>query len=320
MEFHKPVLLKETLEYLNPQPGQTVVDGTLGGAGHSLAIAGRIAPNGILIGIDLDPESLAEAKLKFKNAKLQTKTIFVHDNYKNIDAVLSELGIDKVDGILIDIGISSYDLERSFRGFSFQKEEPLDMRFNPEAYPGNKKHEDFNAKYIINRYQEKELERVFREHGEEKFSRKIARAIVAARQQREILTTTDLFEIIKKALPANIRFKAGDSARRIFQALRIEVNKELDNLQQFLPKAFDRLKSNGRLVVISFHSLEDRIVKQFFNDKAKGCICPPEFPECRCGRNPQAKILTKKPITASEAEQQENSRSIPAKLRAIQKI
>jgi len=320
MDFHTPVLSDEVLEYLNPKPGETAVDGTLGGAGHALEIAKRIEPDGTLVGIDLDSAAIDQAKKVFEKQKLKSKIFFAQDNYKNIDRVLENLAIKKADLILVDIGISSFDLEQSKRGFSFQKEEPLDMRFNTEDRLENKRKQPFTAYFILQSYPEKELEKIFREYGEEKFSRKIARVIVRHRQQTEILTTTDLLELIKQALPAPLRFKAADSARRIFQSLRIEVNAELENLKEFLPKAFRLLTPGGRLAVISFHSLEDRIVKQFFNDRAKGCICPPEFPICKCGRDAQAKILTKKPISAGSKEQEQNPRSKPAKLRVLQKF
>lgn len=318
--FHIPVLLKEVVECLDPKPNNIVIDGTLGGGGHALEIAKRIG-KGILIGIDLDPEAVRAAKNKFAAEKVAAKVILVQGNYKDLDRILADNGIEKADRILIDIGISSYDLEASSRGFSFQHEnEPLDMRFNPEEEDKNKSKEPFTAKFILKRYSEKELGELFKSFGEEKFARQIARAIVRVRQESPIQTTTDLFELIKKSLPAPVKYKAGDSARRIFQALRIEVNQELNNLSEFLPRAFNLLNPEGRLAVISFHSLEDRIVKHFFLDKAKGCICPPEFPECRCGRNPEGKIITRKPVTATEEETKENSRSASAKLRVIQKI
>jgi 16S rRNA (cytosine1402-N4)-methyltransferase len=319
MTYHVPVLLNEVLEYLNPQPGQIVVDGTLGGAGHSLAIAEKIGEDGTLIGIDLDPASLKEAEKKFSEHGIKTKTHFIQGNYKYIDSVLDGLGLSAVDGILVDIGLSSYDLDQSGRGFSFQKDEPLDMRYDPTSAPLNKKKEPFTAKFILATYTEKELADLFEKYSEEKFSKKIARAIVQTRSEFPLETTTDLFSLIKKSLPAAFRFKAGDSVRRVFQALRIEVNSELENLKQFLPRAFEALKPGGRLVIISFHSLEDRMVKQFFAELARGCICPSEFPTCVCGKEPKAKILTRKPITATEQEAKENTRSIPAKLRAIEK-
>ncbi len=320
MAFHIPVLLNEILEHLDPQPGQIIVDGTLGGGGHSFELAKRVQPDGTLIGLDLDPAALEEAKKKFDQEKLTSKVILLKDNYRYVKKIINDLGIKEVNAILIDIGISSYDLEGSHRGFSFQKDEPLDMRYDPEANPQNRHKEPFNAAFIVNHYEEKDLKKIFDDYGEDKFSSRIARAIVARRQETKIKTTTELFEIIKKSLPAQFRFKAGDNARRIFQALRIEVNHELENLKNFLPNAFEALAPGGKLAVISFHSLEDRIVKQYFNEKAKGCICPPDFPECRCGRNPEGKILTKKIVTAGPDELIENTRSAPAKLRVIEKI
>ena len=318
--FHTPVLLNEVLEFLDPKPGQTIIDGTLGGGGHSLALAKAIEPKGILVGIDLDPAALTEATAKIKDADIKSEIHFVKGNYKDIKKIVSDLGLKEINAIIIDIGISSYDLEGSNRGFSFQKHEPLDMRFDPEARPAHKEKEPFTARYIANHYSEKELKQIFDQYGEEKFSSRIVRGIIEHRQENKIETTEDLFNIIKHSLPAAFRFRAGDRARRIFQALRIEVNKELENLEKFLPDAFEILAKNGKLAVISFHSLEDRIVKHFFLEKAKGCICPPDFPQCVCGKEPLAKILTKKPITASGEEQKENSRSTPAKLRVIQKI
>ncbi len=320
MTFHIPVLLNEILAQLEPQPGQIIVDGTLGGGGHSVELAKRIQPNGTLIGLDVDPFAIEVATQKIKEAKLTSKIILLKDNYRYVKKIINDLGIEKVDSILIDIGISSYDLEGSHRGFSFQKDEPLDMRFDPEATAQNRHKEPFDAAYIVNHYEEQDLKKIFDDYGEDKHSSRIARAIVARRQETKIKTTTELFEIIKKSLPAALRFKAGDNARRIFQSLRIEVNHELDNLKNFLPNAFEALAPNGKLAVISFHSLEDRMVKQFFLEKARGCICPSDFPECRCGKTPEGKILTRKIITASQEEIIGNSRSAPAKLRVIQKI
>ncbi len=320
MNYHIPVLLKEIIQYLNPQPGQIVVDGTLGGGGHSLALAKAIQPDGTLVGIDLDPASLEEAKKTFTAAGIKTATHFVRGNYKDIDTILEGLNIKNIDAIFADIGISSYDLENSARGFSFQKNEALDMRFDPLSKPEHKRKEPLTAKFILSQYEQKDLENIFKTYGEEKFARNIAALIVKTRQEKDISSTEDLFDLIKQAIPAKFRFKAADSARRVFQSLRIEVNGELDNLQTFLPKAFALLKPGGKLAVISFHSLEDRIVKQFFAKKAKGCICPPDFPQCVCGKNAEGKILHKKTIQASEAEITANPRSRPAKLRVIQKI
>lgn len=318
--FHIPVLLNEVIEYLDPQDGEIAFDATLGGGGHALEIAKRISPNGILIATDLDPESIKVAEKKFLEAEIKSKYFLRKANYRKIDSVLTELGLEQVDIVLADLGLSSYDFESSGRGFSFQKDEPLDMRFDPESSPEYKRHEPRTAKFLLKSLTEKELETMFSTYGEEKFSKKIARAIVEQRQEKEIETTADLFELIKKALPAKFRFKAGDSARRIFQSLRIEVNRELENIEEFLPKAFAALKPGGRMAVISFHSLEDRIVKHFFLSKAKGCICPPDFPQCVCGKTPEGKILTRKPVGPSEEEVESNRRSASAKMRVLQKV
>ncbi|MBU6447696.1 16S rRNA (cytosine(1402)-N(4))-methyltransferase RsmH [Patescibacteria group bacterium] len=318
--FHTPVLLREVLQYLQPKPGDVFVDGTLGGAGHAAEFARAVAPNGTVVGIDLDPAAVQAAEQRIKAQNIKSNTIFIQGNYRDIGLILAARNITQANGILIDIGISSYDLNASQRGFTFQKDEPLDMRFNPDEHPENKRKQPLTAQFIINHYSEKELKNIFDEYGEEKFSGRIAKAILAERQQKAINSTLELFQIIKKSLPAAIRFKAGDSARRIFQALRIEVNAELDNLTAFLPEAFRLLVPQGRLAVISFHSLEDRIVKQYFAEMARGCICPPDFPKCVCGRNPLARIITKKPVTASPEEISENPRSAPAKMRVIEKI
>lgn len=320
MTYHVPVLLKEVEILLDPRLGDIVVDGTLGGGGHSLMLANKIGAKGTLVGMDLDPASLEEAKKMFSEHSVAAQTYFVQSNYKYIDTVVSSLGIEAVDRILVDIGVSSYDFEGSGRGFSFQRDEPLDMRFDPTETPSNKKKEPFTAKFILQSYSEKELSDLFKEYSEEKFSSRIARGIVQRRMEQSIETTTDLFEIIKKSLPGAVRYKAADSARRVFQALRIEVNRELENLKEFLPKAYNLLKPGGRLGVISFHSLEDRIVKQFYLDLAKGCTCPIDFPECVCGKQPKVKILTRKPVTASEEESKLNPRSIPAKFRVFEKV
>ncbi len=333
MEFHTPVLLKEVLEYFAPAPGEVFVDCTLGGAGHALPVAKKIAvgwPNkrGALVGIDLDGESLKTAKDVFDIARSEGElpedfpVHLVRDNYKNIAKILRELGISRPNGILADIGLSSFDLNLSGRGFSFQKDEPLDMRFNGDGLDDGAKRgrKIFNAQFILETYTEKELAEIFSRYGEENFSPQIARAILKFRQTGKIESTKQFFSIIESALPPRARFRAADSARRIFQALRIEVNGELENLKAFLPQAFAALSPGGRLGVISFHSLEDRMVKEFFREKAKGCIYPPDFPKCACGRNPEGKILTKKPLVPSAEEIESNPRSRPSKLRIIQKI
>jgi len=321
MEYrHTPVLLNEVLEYLDPQSGEVIVDGTLGAGGHAIALAERIGPKGKIIGIDLDPAALAKAEQSYLDSGNSAWHKFIRGNYKDISKIAEDSKISSVDKILVDVGISSYDLEGSERGFSFQKDERLDMRFDPDkqnGYGGSPR----DASYLINTLDQTELERIFKEYGEDKFSRQIAMAIVRHRRENSAIgTTTELLNIIKEALPISVRFKSADSARRIFQALRIEVNEELDNLKSFLPEAFTLLKPGGRLAVISFHSLEDRMVKNFFKELTKGCICPIDFPICQCGKKPLAHILTKKIVIATEKEIAENPRSKPAKLRVIQKI
>jgi 16S rRNA (cytosine1402-N4)-methyltransferase len=306
---HIPVLLNEVLEYLSPRPGQNIVDATLGGGGYTSAIINKIKPDGKVLAIDLDKDAVENFKLQITNFKKQV--IVTQGNFSKIDNIIKNHNFPGPDGIVADLGLSSYELEH--RGMSFQKDQPLDMRFN-QSQP-----ED--AKFILNNYEESKLREIFEKYGEEKFSRQIARKILDYRLKiEEIKHTGQLYKIIQDALPKPVKHKADDSARRIFQALRIEVNYELQSLEEFLPKAFDLLVPGGRLVVVSFHSLEDRIVKQFFVGLTKGCVCPPDFPQCICGKNPKGKILTKKPITATEAELKNNSRSAPAKLRAIEKL
>jgi 16S rRNA (cytosine1402-N4)-methyltransferase len=307
---HIPVLLNEVLEYLSPGPGQNIVDATLGGGGYSIAILKEIGETGKLLAIDLDKDAIENARTKIQEPRSKN-CIFAHGNFTKIDHIVKNHNFPAPDGIVADLGLSSYELEH--RGISFQTNQPLDMRFD-QSQP-----ED--AKFILNSYDEKRLEKIFREFGEEKFSRQIAKKIIGNRQQAvEIKHTKELYQIIQEALPKPVKHKADDSARRIFQALRIEVNHELENLQEFLPKAFDLLVPGGRMVVVSFHSLEDRIVKQFFVGLTKGCVCPPDFPQCICGRDPKGRILTKKPVSANSHELAQNSKSKPAKLRAIQKL
>lgn len=321
MNFHTPALLKEVLDLLDPRPGQTAVDGTVGGAGHSVELARRISSGGTLIAIDIDPAAINEAQKKFSELTLGTKVILANRSYVELDRILAEQGIVEVNSIMLDLGVSSYDFDSSGRGFSFQKkDEPLDMRFDVREKFLNQRKEPLTAAYIINNYSEKRLSEIFSNYGEEKFGKRIARAAVNVRRESALKTTSDLFNLIRKALPGEFRHKAADTARRIFQAIRIEVNSELENLREFLPKAFAALKPGGRLVVITFQSLEDRIVKNFFKQKSIGCVCPPEFPECGCGKTAEAEILTKKPVTPGIEEIKANPRSKPAKLRAIIKI
>ncbi len=316
---HTPVLLKEVLEYLQPCPGQNFVDATLGGGGYTAAIANLIAPEGGILSIDLDEDAINNFQFLISNfqtnPKLKNhneKNIILHQgNFRDLDKIIKQHEFPPPDGIVADLGLSSYELER--RGISFQTEQPLDMRFDQS--------QELTAKFILQSYDENRLRKIFEDYGEEKFSRRIVKKILETRDKgQETRTTNELYQIIANALPKPVKHKADDSARRIFQALRIEVNHELENLEEFLPKAFALLKTGGRLVVITFHSLEDRMVKQFFAGLAKGCVCPPEFPQCLCGRNPQAKILTKKPLAATEAELRRNPRARPAKLRAAIKL
>ena len=306
---HIPVLLNEVLSYLDVRPGKNFVDATLGGGGYTQAILIHSQPKGKVLAVDLDKDAVENFQFKISNLKNQAT--IVQGNFAQIDKIAELHKFPSPDGIVADLGLSSYELEH--RGISFQTDQPLDMRFN-QSQP-----ED--AKFILNNYDQGRLQKIFEEYGEEKFSRQIARQVIGLRAKGVVIkTTTELYQAIVDALPKPVKHKADDSARRIFQALRIEVNHELDSLQEFLPKAFDLLGAGGRLVIVSFHSLEDRIVKRFFLGLSKGCVCPPDFPQCICGKNPKGKILTKKPVIASPEELQKNSRAKPAKLRAIEKL
>lgn len=307
---HIPVLLEEVIFNLKPEPGQNLVDATLGGGGYTKAILEKVRPGGKVLAIDLDARAIENLKSESLNPK---SLILHHGNFKDTDKIIKHHNFPAPDGIVADLGLSSGELDSSGRGFSFQKTEPLDMRFD-QSQP-----ED--AKFILNNYEESKLKKIFEDYGEEKFARQIARKVNSYKLSAgSIKHTNELYEIIKDSLPKPVKHKADDSARRIFQALRIAVNHELENLENFLPKAFDVLKPGGRLAVVSFHSLEDRAVKQFFNSLAKGCICPPEFPQCLCGKNPRGRILTKKPVLAGPEELKNNPRAKPAKLRVIEKI
>ncbi len=313
---HTPVLLNEVLEYLNPKPGQNFVDATLGGGGYSLAILDKILPNGKLLAIDLDKDAIKNFQFTISNFQIKNQALITlhHGNFKDIDEILKSENFPKPDGIVADIGLSSYQLDQAGRGISFQKQEELDMRFNSHT-PG------LTAKEILNNYSETDLRKIFEDYGEEKFSRQIARKVYELRGKGQALNTTaQLYQLIQEALPKPYKHKADSSARRIFQALRIAVNGELENLAVFLPQAFKALTPGGRLAIVSFHSLEDRIVKQFFAGLAKGCVCPPEFPVCVCHQKPAGKILTKQPIVAGDAEILQNSRSQSAKLRVVEKL
>ena len=305
---HIPVLKDETIELLNIKENGTYVDGTLGAGGHSKAILEK-AKIKRLIGIDQDDDALFAAK---ENLKSFENVIFVHDNFKNIDKILENLDETEVDGILVDIGVSSYQIDEADRGFSFRYDAKLDMRMD--------KTNSFSAYELVNEYSEEELTRVIKDYGEEKFAKSIARHILKAREQKTIETTKELENIILSSVP---RYRGQDgksNVQRTFQAIRIEVNSELDVLKEFLNKAISKLKKGGRLAVISFHSLEDRIVKQKFKELSTGCICPPDFPICVCGHKASIKLITKHPVVASEDELNKNSRSSCAKLRVIEKI
>ena len=309
MEFkHKPVLLKECIEGLNIKKDGIYVDGTLGGAGHSKEILQNLSEKGLLIGIDRDDEALNAAKqnlAEFKNVK------YIHGNHDDIKTILEDIGIEKVDGILLDLGVSSYQLDERNRGFSYLGENELDMRMD--------KTQVLTAKTVVNTYKEENLANIIYEYGEEKFSRSIARNICNYRKQKEIETTKELVEIIEKSIPKS-KQNGGHPAKKTFQAIRIEVNNEIKPLEKTVADCIDVLAPKGRLCIITFHSLEDRAVKNAFN-KAKGiCTCPKDLPYCVCGAKELGKIINKKPIIADEQEQEENTRSKSAKLRIFEKI
>lgn len=305
---HIPVLKSEVVSLLCVKPNGIYVDGTIGGAGHAKAIleSDKIK---LLIGIDQDEEALVAAKNNLKNFD---NVKLIHGNFRDIDKILDSENIENVDGILVDIGVSSHQIDEAERGFSFRTDAKLDMRMD--------RSKAFSAYELVNTYAEEELERVIRDYGEEKFAKSIARHIAKAREEKPITTTKELEKIILSSVP---RYRGQDgksNVQRTFQAIRIEVNGELDALSEFIDKAVNKLKSGGRLEIISFHSLEDRIVKQKFKELATGCICPPDFPICVCGHKATVKIITKHPVEATEAELKINSRSASAKLRVIEKL
>jgi len=310
MEFvHIPIMLSECIEGLNIKPSGIYADGTLGGAGHSSEIIKRI-DTGILIGIDKDSEAIAVARERLKQYGEKVK--FVHNDFTNINEILNDLSIEKIDGMLIDLGVSSYQIDSAERGFSYMKDGPLDMRMDKDS--------TLTAYDVISTYSESELSKILFEYGEEKFARSIARSIVRERETKPITTTLKLVEVIEKALPPAVRYGGGHSAKRTFQAIRIEVNGELNNLRQFYKDIISRLNSGGRLCVIAFHTLEDRIAKEVFTEYATDCICDKRSPVCICGHKASIKILNKRPIMPSEQEVKVNSRSASAKLRIIEKI
>ena len=307
---HKSVLLYETVDSLNIKPDGIYVDGTLGGGGHAYEVLKRLGPKGRLIGIDQDADAIQAASGRLK--EYGEKVTIVRSNYRNIKEVLSSLGIEKVDGIYLDLGVSSYQLDTAERGFTYRENAPLDMRMDQR----NEK----TAADIVNEYSEMELYRIIRDYGEDRFAKNIAKHIVKARQEKRIETTDELVEIIKAAIPARVRAEGGHPAKRTFQAIRIAVNDELGAVDKMVQRAVPRLNPGGRLAVISFHSLEDRIVKNGLAAFAKGCTCPPDFPVCVCGKKPQIRLITRKPVVSGPEELEENPRARSAKLRVAEKL
>lgn len=309
MEFkHKPVMLSECIKGLNIKPDGIYVDGTLGGAGHSKEIAKRLSKDGLLIGIDRDDDALKAAK---ENLKEFQNVKFVKDNHDNIKQILEDLEIEKVDGILLDLGVSSYQLDERNRGFSYLGENELDMRMD--------KTQELTAQKVVNTYSEEKLANIIYEYGEERFSRQIAKNICEERKQKEIVTTKQLVEIIEKSIPKS-KQNDGHPAKRTFQAIRIEVNDEIKPLYNTIKNCIECLNDNGRLCVITFHSLEDRAVKNAMNDAKGKCTCPSDLPYCVCGAKSLGKIITRKPIVATEEELEQNSRSKSAKLRIFERV
>ena len=307
---HKSVLLYETVDSLNIRPNGIYVDGTLGGGGHAFEVLKRLGPEGRLIGIDQDADAIRAATERLEQFK--DKVTIVRSNYRNIREVLSELGIEKVDGIYLDLGVSSYQLDTAERGFTYRENAPLDMRMDQR----NEK----TAADIVNDYSEMELYRIIRDYGEDRFAKNIAKHIVKARAVQRIETTDQLVEIIKAAIPAKIRATGGHPAKRTFQAIRIELNHELDVLRDTLDTMIDLLDDGGRICIITFHSLEDRIVKSNFKKNENPCTCPSNFPVCVCGKKSKGRVVTRKPVLPSEKELEENSRSKSAKLRVFERV
>lgn len=305
---HVPVILNETIEGLNIKEDGIYVDCTLGGAGHSSEILKKLSSKGRLIGIDQDIKAIEAAKGRLEKYNNVT---YVHDNFHNIDNILKELNVDEVDGILMDLGVSSYQLDTAERGFSYMKDAHLDMRMDRDN--------GRSAYNIVNEYSEEELFRILKEYGEERFSRRIARFIIEEREVNTIETTFELVKIIKKAIPMKFQ-QGGHPAKKTFQAIRIEVNRELEILNKAVEDSVDNLKEGGRIAIITFHSLEDRIIKNKFKNLQDPCTCPKDFPICICGKKPVIKIINKKPIEASKEEKDINSRSKSAKLRVAEKI
>lgn len=311
MEFkHIPVLFQEIMEIMAPKQGELFVDCTLGGGGHSRGFLERSGPDGYLIGIDQDTEALEAARQNL--SAYSERVTYVHSNYSQLDEILNLYAPEGVDGILFDIGVSSHQLDEKGRGFSYMQDAPLDMRMDQEQI--------LDAWYVVNTYKEEELVRILKEYGEERWAKRIAKFIVEFRRNKSIDTTGELVDIIKRAIPKGAREEGSHPAKRTFQAIRIEVNDELGVLERTIAVAVKHLKKGGRLGIISFHSLEDRIVKEQFRYFASDCVCPPELPFCQCDKVSEVEILTRKPVTASLEELELNSRAKSAKFRAVKKI
>ena len=311
MEFrHKSVLLKETIEALNITPTGVYLDGTLGGGGHAFEVCKKLKDNGRLYGIDQDADAIEAAGERLE--EFGERAVIIRDNYSNAREVLREQGVEKVDGILLDLGVSSYQLDTVDRGFTYKYDTPLDMRMDQR--------QELTAREIVNDYDEQRLYWVIKDYGEDQFAKNIAKHIVQARKQKPIETTFELNEIIKAAIPAKMRSLGGHPSKRTFQAIRIECNHELEVLKNTLGDLIYLLNPQGRLCIITFHSLEDRIVKNFFREMENPCTCPPEFPVCVCGKIPYGRVVTRKPILPSQDELDTNSRSKSAKLRVFERI
>ena len=310
MEFkHKSVLLNECIENLRIRPDGIYVDGTLGGGGHSYEICRRLSEKGRLIGIDQDAAAIEAAGERL--GEFAGKVTIVRSNYCNMRAELAKLGITSVDGVILDLGVSSYQLDEADRGFTYREDAPLDMRMDQR--------QTLTAKDVVNEYSEMELYRIIRDYGEDKFAKNIAKHIVSARNEHVIETTGELIHIIKAAIPAKVRAVGGHPAKRTFQAIRIEVNHELDVLRDSLDDMIDLLSDGGRICIITFHSLEDRIVKTIYKKNENPCVCPPEFPVCVCGKKPKGRVVTRKPIVPGDVELEENPRAKSAKLRVFER-
>ncbi|MCR5736407.1 MAG: 16S rRNA (cytosine(1402)-N(4))-methyltransferase RsmH [Eubacterium sp.] len=310
MDFkHVSVLLEETIEGLNINPDGIYVDGTLGGGGHSYEICKRLSEKGRLIGIDQDGDALEAARKRL--SEFEDRITLVRSNYCEIETILKDLGVSKVDGIVLDLGVSSYQLDNLDRGFSYKSDAPLDMRMDQRQV--------ITAENIVNEYSENDLFRIIRDYGEDKFAKNIAKHICMARKKKPIETTQELSEIIKGAIPMKFQ-KNGHPAKKTFQAIRIEVNRELTVLRESIDAMIEHLNPNGRICIITFHSLEDRIVKTKFRQNENPCTCPPDFPVCVCGKKSKGKVITRKPIVPSEEEMEMNTRSKSSKLRIFERV